>query len=66
MEGLLSAWLVTRVTSAPVKSLNATFLSPAQTLQVICLRLTCKRTFELLAMACNTGFNMLNILLAIL
>ena len=41
-------------------------LSPAQTLQVIHLRLTCNWKFELLAMACNTSFNMLNIYLAIL
>ena len=37
-------------------------LSPAQTMQVIYLRLTCNWTFELLAMACNRSFSMLNIL----
>ena len=47
-----------------VNMVNA--LSPAQTLQVIDLRLTCNWTFELLAIACNKSFNMLNILLAIL
>ena len=40
--------------------------SPAQTLQVIYLRLTCDWTFKLLTMTCNRIFNMLNILLAIL
>ena len=42
------------------------FLSPAQMLQVIYLQFTGDWTFELLVMACNKSFNMLNILLAIL
>ena len=47
-------------------SLPFVALSPAQTLQVIYLRLTYDWTFELLAMACDTSFDRLNILLAIL
>ena len=37
-------------------------ISPAQTLQVTYLQLFCNWMFELLAMACNRSFNMLNIL----
>ena len=40
--------------------------SPAHTLRVSYLQLTCDWTFKMIAMACNSGFNMLNILLAIL
>ena len=40
-------------------------ISPAQTLQVTYLQLICNWMFELLAMACNRSFNMLNILHAI-
>ena len=40
-------------------------ISPAQTLQVTYLQLSCNWMFELLAMACNRSFNMLNILDAI-
>ena len=41
-------------------------ISPAPTLQVTYLQLSCNWMFELLAMACNRSFNMLNILHAIL
>ena len=40
-------------------------MSLAQTLQVTYLQLICNWMFELLAMACNRSFNMLNILHAI-
>ena len=35
-------------------------ISPAQTLQVTYLQLSCNWMFALLAMACNRSFNMLN------
>ena len=41
------------------------FLSPVHTLHIIHVRLTCDWVLELLAMACNRSFNMLNILLVI-
>ena len=41
-------------------------ISPAQTLQVTYLQLSCNWMFELLAMACNRSFNMLNVLHVIL
>ena len=41
-------------------------ISPALTLPVTFLQLSCNWMFELLAMACNRSFNMLNILHAIL
>ena len=42
------------------------FIFDKQMLQIIYLRLTCDWTLELLSMACNRSFNMLNILFAIL
>ena len=41
-------------------------ISPAQTLQVTYLQLSCNWMFELLARACNKSLNMLNILHGIL
>ena len=51
---------------AYIKARFYPFLSPAHTFQVIYLLLTCDWTFELLGMACNRSFNMLNVLFVIL
>ena len=54
------------VTYSYTRDLHRPLISPVQTLQVIYSWFTCDWTFELLPIACNIRFNMLNILLAIL
>ena len=66
----LHPWFIQLLTNPMFRSAQALlihlYFKPLTDVALFYLRLTCDWTFEMIAMACNRSFNMLNIVLAIL